>query len=182
MIERFFDHYSSTECLPRLISRELLLEQKQSFLSRESVHHLRPATLDDLEQVLAVNAAMIYEECGVDPIQRDLAGFSRRTARRIEQGRVWVWMEGGRLIFKTDVMSDTPEVIYLEGVYVNPEERGKGYGLRCLSQLCHHLLHLTKSICLLVNEHNQAAIKFYARAGYEPQGRYDTVYLQQQSS
>lgn len=182
MIERFLDYYMPTGCLPRLVSRELLFEQKQSVLSNEPISHLRPATLGDLEQVMAVNAAMIYEECGVNPIQSDLAGFSQRTARRIEQGRIWVWMEGGRLIFKTDVMSDTPEVIYLEGVYVAPQERGKGYGLRCFSQLCHQLLHLTKSICLLVNEQNQAAIKFYTRAGYEPQGCYDTVYLQRQSS
>ena len=182
LIERFLDYYRPTGYLPRLVSRELLLEQKKSDLGHEPVSHLRPATLDDLEQVMAVNAAMIYEECGVNPIQSDPAGFSQRTARRIEQGRIWVWMESGRLIFKTDIMSDTPEVIYLEGVYVNPEERGKGYGLRCFSQLCHQLLHLTKSICLLVNEQNKAAIKFYARAGYELQGCYDTVYLQRQSS
>jgi predicted GNAT family acetyltransferase len=182
MIERFLDYYTPAGYLPRLVSREVLFEQKQSVMSNEPVSHLRLATLNDLEQVMAVNAAMIYEECGVNPLQSDLAGFSQRTARRIEQGRIWVWMEDGRLIFKTDIMSDTPEVIYLEGVYVNPEERGKGYGLRCFSQLCHQLLHLTKSICLLVNEHNQAAIKFYARAGYEPRGCYDTVYLQQQSS
>jgi predicted GNAT family acetyltransferase len=182
MIERFLDYYTPTGYLPRLVSREVLFEQKQSVMRNEPVGHLRPATLNDLEQVMAVNAAMIYEECGINPLQSDLAGFSQRTARRIEQGRIWVWMEDGRLIFKTDIMSDTPEVIYLEGVYVNPEERGKGYGLRCFSQLCHQLLHLTKSICLLVNEQNKAAIKFYARAGYEPRGCYDTVYLQQQGS
>ncbi|HEX8920928.1 MAG TPA: GNAT family N-acetyltransferase, partial [Pyrinomonadaceae bacterium] len=131
---------------------------------------------------LTVNASMIFEECGVNPLQTDLAGFSQRTARRIERGRIWVWMEGGRLIFKTDVMSNTPEVMYLEGVYVHPEERGKGYGLRCFSQLCHQLLHLTKSVCLLVNELNQAAINFYLKAGYERQGCYDTIYLQRASS
>jgi uncharacterized protein len=179
MIERFLDYYTTGRCSPRLICRELLLEQRQSLMTHERVRNLRAATLDDLEPILIVNDSMIFEECGVNPLQSDPVGFRQRTARRIERGRVWVWLEQGRLLFKTDVISDTPEVIYLEGVYVSPEERGKGYGLRCLTQLGDHLLQRTKSICLLVNEHNQAAINFYHKAGYTQQGRYDTIYLQQ---
>ncbi|MDT4898540.1 MAG: uncharacterized protein QOH25_3617 [Acidobacteriota bacterium] len=179
MIERFLDYYTTSKCSPRLICRELLLEQRQSFMTHEPVSNLRAASLDDLEPILIVNDSMIFEECGVNPLQSDPVGFRQRTARRIERGRVWVWIEQGRLLFKTDVISDTPEVIYLEGVYVNPEKRGKGYGLRCLTQLGAHLLQRTKSICLLVNEHNQAAINFYLKAGYTQQGRYDTIYLQQ---
>ncbi|HEV7376266.1 MAG TPA: GNAT family N-acetyltransferase [Pyrinomonadaceae bacterium] len=182
MIERFWTHYTPVGCAPRLVCRELLLEQRQGVPVREPVKNLRPATLDDLETVLTVNAEMIYEECGVNPLQTDLTGFRLRTARRIELGRIWVWIENGRLIFKTDVMSSTPEVIYLEGVHVNPEERGKGYGFRCFSQLCQLLLLRTRSICLLVNEHNQTAINFYNKAGYTRQGCYDTVYLQRNGS
>jgi predicted GNAT family acetyltransferase len=182
MIERFWSFYTPIACTPRAVSREWLLEQRQSILSCEPVENLRPATLDDLEAVIAVNARMIYEECGVNPLEADRTGFRQRTARRIEQGRIWVWIEDGRLIFKTDVMSTTPEVIYLEGVYVNSEERGKGYGIRCFSQLCQHLLEHTDSICLLVNEHNQTAINFYNKAGYKLQGCYDTIYLQREST
>jgi predicted GNAT family acetyltransferase len=182
MIERFWTHYTPVGCAPRLICREILLEQRQPITVREPVNNLRLATLADLEIILTVNAAMIYEECGVNPLQTDLVGFRQRTARRIDLGRIWVWIETGRLIFKTDVMSSTPEVIYLEGVHVTPEERGKGYGFRCFSQLCKRLLEQTRSICLLVNENNQAAINFYSKAGYTPQGCYDTVYLQRSTS
>lgn len=182
MIERFWSFHTPTGLTPRLVSRELLLEQRRSALECEPVNGLRPATLDDLEAIIDVNAAMIYDECGVNPLQTDKLGFRQRTARRIEQGRIWVWIDGGRLIFKTDVMSATPEVIYLEGVFVNPSERGKGYGLRCFSQLCRQLLKRTKSLCLLVNEHNQTAINFYDKAGYKQQGCYDTIYLQRDST
>lgn len=182
MIERFWNYYKPAGCAPRVVCREMLLEQRQSPVIDEPLNDLRQATLEDLEQVLVVNAAMIYEECGVNPLVTDLAGFRQRTARRIEQGRIWVWMENGRLIFKTDVMSSTPEVIYLEGVYVDSEERGKGYGFRCFSQLCDHLLQRTRSLCLLVNEHNQTAINFYEKAGYTLQGCYDTIYLQRSGS
>jgi predicted GNAT family acetyltransferase len=182
MIERFLNFYTPVGYLPRMICRELLLEQQQSGPTSDPIDSLRPATLDDIEPVMAVNAEMIFEECGINPLETDLAGFRQRTARRIEKGRIWVWMNKGRLIFKTDVMSDTPEVIYLEGVFVNPAERGKGYGLRCFAQLCGLLLERTKSICLLVNEHNRAAINLYYKAGYKLQGCYDTIYLHRQGS
>lgn len=182
MIERFFDYYTPDGYSSRLVCREQLLEQQQPVTAHEAIKDLRRATLGDIEQVMAVNAAMIYEECSVNPLQTDLAGFRQRTARRIEQGRIWVWIDDGRLIFKTDIMSDTPAVIYLEGVYVNPEERGKGYGLRCFSQLCRNLLQRTKAICLLVNEQNRAALNFYQQAGYTLRGYYDTVYLRREST
>jgi uncharacterized protein len=182
MIERFWKFFTPGTCRTRLASREILLEQRESILLCEPVSNLRRATLADLELIIAVNAAMIFEECGFNPLLSDELGFRKRTARRIEQGRIWVWIDKGQLIFKTDVMAITPEVIYLEGVFVNQFERGKGYGLRCFSQLCEHLLQHANSLCLLVNEHNQTAINLYDKVGYRPQACYDTIYLQRESN
>jgi predicted GNAT family acetyltransferase len=182
VIERFLCYYTQAECAPRLVCREMLLEQRQSGPVHEAVEALRPVTLDDLELVMAVNARMIYEECSVNPLESDLAGFRQRTALRIERERVWAVIEKGRLIFKTEVMFMTPEVTYLEGVYLDPEMRSKGFGFRCFSQLCQHLHAQTNSLCLLVNETNQAAINLYFRAGYTERGFYDTIYLQRKSS
>jgi predicted GNAT family acetyltransferase len=139
---------------------------------------LRQATLDDLEQVMPAHAQMAFEESGVNPLEKDPEGFRKRTARRIEQGRVWVCMDEGRLIFKADVVSDTPDVIYVEGVWVNPNERGKGYGLRCVSQLSRMLLGRTKSVSFLAYEQNQPALSLYRRSGCKLRGYYDTIYLQ----
>jgi predicted GNAT family acetyltransferase len=125
---------------------------------------------------------MAHEESGVNPLERDPEGFRRRCARRIEMGRVWVWVEDDRLIFKADIISETPEVIYLEGVWVNPAERGKGYGLRCVSQLGRELLERTGSLSMLVNERNSKALSLYRRAGYKLRGCYDTIYLQPRNS
>ena len=91
---------------------------------------------------------------------------------------MWVWVEGGRLIFKADILGDTPEVIYLEGVWVNPAERGKGYGLKCMSQLGRTLLARTGSVCVLVNELNPHAQAFYRKACYKLRSHYDTIFLQ----
>jgi predicted GNAT family acetyltransferase len=134
------------------------------------------ASVCDAPLLLKVHAALARAQSGVDPLEADPEGFLARTTRRIEQGRIWVWIEAGRLIFKADLVSETPEVSYLEGVYVNAEDRGKGYGLRCLSQLSRDLLARTQAVCLLVNSGNPAAVEFYRRAGYRRVGDYETIF------
>ncbi|HKQ99565.1 MAG TPA: GNAT family N-acetyltransferase [Pyrinomonadaceae bacterium] len=177
-VETFWNYYAEGGRSPRLSCRELLFEQRWPVEVREAVRGLRRATLADLELVMPVQAEMALAESGVNPLEADPLGFRVRCARRIEQGRVWVLVENGRLVFKADVISDTAEVIYLEGIYVAAEERGKGYGLRCLSQLSRQLLARTKSVCLLVNELNKTAHSFYQKAGYKMAGLYDTIFLQ----
>ena len=94
-------------------------------------------------------------------------------------GRVLVLEEEGRLIFKADVQADTPEVIYLEGIWVNPAERGKGIGRKCLRQICKDLLTRTESVCVLVNEENESAHTFYRMCNFKKRSVYDTIFLQQ---
>jgi predicted GNAT family acetyltransferase len=181
MVSRFWEHYAPAGQTPRLFCRELLFEQRWPVPAREPVEGLRIATLEDLLRVMPVHAAMAYEESGVNPMDVDLNGFRMRCARRIEHGRVWVLVEDGNLLFKADVASDTPECIYLEGVYVDPAVRQQGYGLRCLSQLGRNLLERTKAVSALVNEQNLAAQALFQKAGYKLRGFYDTVFLEQGS-
>ena len=175
-VDQFWKKYAGQDEEPRLISHELMLEQREAMPLEEPIEELRPATLVCLDQVLKVNAGMAFKEAGVSPLNRDPGGFRRRTARRIEQGRVWAWVEDERLIFKADIVADTPQAIYLEGVYVHPEERLKGYGLRCLTQLGSTLLDRSESICLTSNERNKEALAFYLRAGYQFHSHYETIY------
>jgi predicted GNAT family acetyltransferase len=176
-VRDFWTDYAEGGQASRLACRELLFEQRWPVAVHREVPGLRVASLDDLELVMPVHAQMAYEESGVNPLSIDATGFRIRCARRIEQGRVWVWVEDGRLIFKADIVADTPGCIYLEGIHVNPDERSKGYGSRCLSQLGQRLLRRAGSICLLVNQENEKAREFYLRAGYKLRGVYDTIYL-----
>jgi ribosomal protein S18 acetylase RimI-like enzyme len=178
LVGRFWEHYAPAGQPPRLFSREMLYEQRWPVSAREPVGALRPATLDDLLLVMPVHAALAYEESGVNPIDVDLHGFRMRCARRIEHGRVWVLVEGGNLLFKADIASDTPECVYLEGVYVEPASRQQGLGLRCLSQLGCAMLERTKCVSALVNEQNFAAQALFNKAGYKLRGRFDTVFLE----
>jgi|SRR5438876_2781748 len=176
-IERFWNYYSSSAKVPRLITREHLLEARQAFSDQDQSIDLRPATMADLDNIISVNASLALQESGINPLQHDVSGFRQRNARRIEQGRVWVWTDDNRLMFKTDVVAETPQVIYLEGVHVHEEERRKGYGLRGLTQLSATLLARTDSLCLTINDKNKKLQGFYEKAGYQFHSDYQTIYL-----
>ncbi len=176
-IARFWQHYTTTGARAHQRHRELLFELRLPVEVPEPVPGLRLAAVADLAPVMAVHAEMAVAESGFNPLKVDPAGFRRRCARRIEQGRVWVLLDDERVIFKADVVSATPEAIYLEGIYVNPAERGKGYGLRCMAQLSRELLTRAQSICLLVNEQNHAGQALYRKARYQFRGYYDTIFL-----
>jgi len=75
------------------------------------------------------------------------------------------------------VVSNTPGAIYLEGIYVAPEERGRGYGSRCLSQVTRTLLRRTNAVVVLVNEDNQRVQSFFQHIGFVRQALYETIFL-----
>jgi len=178
-VEQFWDHYCDGGQELRLVCRELLLEQRWPVVVREEVPGLRTATPDDLELVMPVQARMAEEECGVNPLEKDPEEFRLRCARRIELNRTWVWMEDGQLTFKAEVVCATPEVSYLEGIWIAPQKRGRGYGLRCVAQLSRGLLTGTRAVSILVNANNKAGLGLCQKAGYKPQSSYDTIYLEQ---
>lgn len=176
-VDSFWEHFAAPGQTSRRLCRELLFEKKDITPLPEQLAHLRPATLDDIEHVMAVNSELAFEEGGVSPFQRDPEGFRNRTARRIKQGRVWLGVKDDTPIFKADIVGDTPEAIYLEGIHVSPEERMKGHGKRCLAQLSSTLLRRTKSICLTVNQRKSDTIAFYVKAGFDFHSEYETIYL-----
>jgi len=175
--EIFWNRYADDGQPMRVACRELLFELAEALESRGNVEGLRLATLDDLRLVAPVHAAMAEEESGVNPLETDREGFLARCRRRISQKRVWVVVKDDKLVFKADVQAETPELIYLEGIYVCPSERGTGLGRRCLTKLCADLLTHTRSICVLVNEENEKAQAFYRMCGFRCVSRYDTIFL-----
>jgi hypothetical protein len=178
-VAEFWRHYRAEGQPMRLACRELLfrLNRGERAGEVEAVEGLRPATREDLPLILPVQARMVEDESGIDPRLSDPEGFRRRCERRIDGGRTWVLTEGGRLVFKAEVLAAAEGVVYLEGVYVTPEERGQGVGLRCLSRLTAELLRREDSVCLLVNERNEPAHAFYRRAGFHFDCHYDTIFL-----
>ena len=177
-MNEFWDYYAETGQQMRRACREQLFELRWPVEAQAEVASLRLATAADLELIMPIQAEMAFDESGVNPLERDPEGFRRRCARRIEQGRTWVSVERGELIFKAEIVADTSQVIYLEGIWTKAERRSQGFGFRCMSQLARLLLCRTQSICVLVNENNTKAQNFYQRAGYKRRAVYDTMFLQ----
>lgn len=178
-IEQFWNYYADQGQEMRLACRELLFELRRAMQVREDVEGLRKATLADLDRIAPVQAAMAEEESRTNPLSLDPEGFRARCARRIEMGRVWVLEENGQLLFKADIQADTPDVVYLEGVWVNPNVRSRGIGRKCLRQLCQNLLIRTKAVCVLVNEDNDRAHTFYRMCNFKMRGVFDSIFLAQ---
>jgi uncharacterized protein len=176
-VERFWSYYSSKDQSPRLVCPILFLERCEPFVEQAEVSGLRPATSEDLEHVVQAQASMAFEISGVDPLKKDREGFCKRYLRRIEKKRVWVLIENGRLVFKADIIADTPQASYIEGVYVRTEERGKGLGSRCITELGRILLKRTKAIHLFVENQNSRTTSFYLKLGFTVAGQYDLLYF-----
>src|SRR5882724_6918005 len=73
-----------------------------------------------------------------------------------------------------------PLLVDPEGFWVDPPERGKGIGSRCMSQLSRSFLMRSNSVCVLVNERFKSAQAFYKKAGFKFISHYDTIFLKQQ--
>ena len=173
----FWSHYSETGRRQRLACREWLFELTLPVGAREPIAGLRPATVAEIDIVMPVQAELAYAESGINPTQVDPEGFRERCLRRIEQGRTWVVVENGILVFKADVISKTPEVIYLEGIWLREDCRNRNLGTRFMSELMRRLLENTKSVCLLVNETNEWAQGFYRKCGFNFRATYETIFL-----
>ena len=180
-IEQFWNHYADEGQEIRLICRELLFELRRPVQVPEKVEGLRLATIDDLELIAPVHAAISEAESGVNPLTVDPVGFRQRCARRIERQRVWVVIENGMLVFKADIQADTPDVTYLEGIYVNPAMRSRGIGRACLSELTQKVLLRSKSVCVLVNENNPKAHAFYRLSNFKLRGYYYSTFMQSEN-
>lgn len=175
--QSFWNHLKGFGATPRLSLTELLFEIAFPFPVQSADHVLRLARAEELELVAAAQAEVAEMESGINPLLKDREGFLRRVMRRIEQGRVFVAFEGDKLVFKADIIAETADVAYLEGVYVGTEFRGKGIGSKCLSQLCLELLGRVGNVCLLSNVEFAGAHRSFLKAGMRQTDACTTLFV-----
>ena len=175
--ESFWNHFSDGLSEPRLKCVERLFEVSFPFMVTKNERTLRLATTEELIQVAEAQAEVAFMECGVDPMVKDREGFLKRVQRRIDQGRIFVVFDGDKLVFKADIIAETTETAYLEGIYVAPEYRGQGIGSKCLSELTLDLLNRVEHVCLLSNVDSESAHKSYFKAGYKATDQCTTLFV-----
>ena len=128
---------------------------------------IRPASVEEAEQVARAQAAMTEEDLLIPRGQIDLSRLREISKRRIIEGKVWVMTEGTHLLFKTEESARTQEGILVGGVYTDPAHRGRSLATRGMAAWAHHLF--AEGLCAIalhVNADNRAAIKVYERVGF----------------
>jgi ribosomal protein S18 acetylase RimI-like enzyme len=128
---------------------------------------LRPAEPADFELLVPACAAAHREEIGIDPLERDPDGFRWRTRAQIEEGRSWLWVEDGVVLFKAEASAWTPSAVQLQQVWVDPEARGRGNAQRGMRDLARLLLAGVPTVCLFVRPENAPAIRVYEAVGMQ---------------
>ncbi len=175
--EDFWNYLSGGANAPRLTCTESLFEITFPFAVQHCEWSIENAKMEHLLQVAEAQAEVAFIECGVDPLVKDREGFLKRVARRIEQGRVFTVFENDKLVFKADIIAETEDVIYLEGVYVSEEYRGREIGSKCLASLSLELLNRVEHICMLSNVEFEGAHRSFEKAGFMNTDQCTTLFV-----
>lgn len=152
----------------------LVLDSAPAVAPDPRVRRVRPEEVDALYPACV---AMFTEELGVSPEAGGGAKLYRsRVAQLISRGLAFAIIEDGQVIFKAEVAALTPHAGQIQGVWVNPSQRGQGLSAPALATVCNAVLdELAPVVSLYVNEHNVAARQAYARVGFVELTRFATI-------
>ncbi len=140
---------------------------------------LRPLRPDELDLLMPAAVAMFIEEVGVSPLAHGGGpAYRARLAEIVRQGRALAVVEDGRVVFKAEIGSATPTVCQVQGVWVDPAERGRGLGQAGMAAVVDHARsRVSPTVSLYVNDFNHAAVAMYMRVGFRRVGTFATVLL-----
>jgi len=127
----------------------------------------RYSTLRDLDQLVPACAAMHKEEVGIDPLERDAAGYRERIRELVEKRRSVVRIVNRRIAAKCEYSAVTGEAVQLMGVWTDPRHRRRGLGREMLREVCGHLIRRGKVVTLFVNDFNKPAVALYESLGFQ---------------
>jgi hypothetical protein len=127
----------------------------------------RYSTTRDLDALVPACAAMHKEEVGIDPLERDAAGYRERIRELIEKRRSVVRVINGVIVSKCEYSAITPDAVQLMGVWTHPQFRRHGFSRALLKEVCGHLFRKGKTVTLFVNDFNKPAIALYEDLGFQ---------------
>lgn len=162
--------------------RELRWEQPHLEISGDPVvdadPEVRRTTAGDLGQLYPACVAMYTEEVGVSP---EAGGGADLYRARISQliNRGWSFArfdDSGRLVFKAEVACATAYAAQIQGVWVPPEQRGRGLATAGMAAVVRAVRRdIAPTVSLYVNEWNTPARTAYERVGFRETARFATI-------
>jgi predicted GNAT family acetyltransferase len=151
---------------------------RPSELGIELDPRVRPARADEVELVMPAAAHMFEAEIGYAPYSGSGAAYRSALLSLIDRGHTWVVIEDGRVIFKADVGSVALGCAQLQGVWLEPQLRGKGLAVPLMAAVVEQVMATrAKWVTLYVNDFNEAARATYRHVGFEDVGTFSTVLL-----
>ncbi len=139
-------------------------------------HRVRPITGAEFSSYLQASVAMYTEEVGSDPLAQGAgAGYRNYCRWLVDSGRAFGIVEDGRVIFKSDIGAASGSVAQIQGVWLDPELRGRGLSAPAMAAVSEYVLAEFRTACLYVNDFNTRAIRCYERVGYQQVGEFATV-------
>jgi predicted GNAT family acetyltransferase len=138
------------------------------------VRRVRP---DELDILYPACVAMFTEEVGISPANGDGGSLYRaRVGELIGQGRAFARIEDGRVVFKAEVGAATQEACQIQGVWVDPALRGRGYANGGMAAVVAQAqAQVAPVVSLYVNDYNTAARAAYTRVGFVEVGSFMSV-------
>lgn len=136
---------------------------------------VRRVTLDHWDAYFEAAVKMYTEEVGVSPIQGNAAGYRFYVRQLITSGRAFALFDGPRVLFKADLGSVSGTVSQVQGVWLDPEVRGRGMAAPAMAAVVRLARTVTPTVSLYVNDFNTSARRAYLRVGFQPVGEFATV-------
>jgi predicted GNAT family acetyltransferase len=132
---------------------------------------------DELDILYPACVAMFTEEVGISPANGDGGSLYRaRVGELIGQGRAFARIEDGRVVFKAEVGAATQEACQIQGVWVDPALRGRGYANGGMAAVVAQAqATVAPVVSLYVNDYNTAARAAYTRVGFVEVGSFMSV-------
>jgi uncharacterized protein len=129
----------------------------------------------DFESYFAASVAMYTEEVGVNPGVGPQSSYRNYCRWLVSEGRAFGIVEGGRVIFKSDIGAASGGVAQIQGVWLDPALRGQGASIPAMAAVTEYVLSEYRVACLYVNDFNVRAVRSYLRVGFEQVGELATV-------
>ena len=131
----------------------------------------------EIDQLFPAAVAMYTEEVGVSPLLDDGGrGYRRRIAELVRGRRAYARFLGDRVVFKAELAIVTARTTQIQGVWVDPEFRGRGLAAAAMAAVTRDALRrVAPTVSLYVNDYNTPARRVYARCGFVPAGSFATV-------
>jgi predicted GNAT family acetyltransferase len=131
----------------------------------------------EVEQLFPAAVAMYTEEVGVSPLVDDGGrGYKRRISDLVQGKRAYARFVGDRVVFKAELAIVTRRTTQVQGVWVDPEYRGRGLAAAAMAAVVRDALRrVAPTVSLYVNDYNAPARRVYARCGFVPNGSFATV-------